>query len=199
MTKSMTGYGRATSSSPLGELVIEVHAVNRRTLEMSVQASKEFLPFDLEMRKIISSKLHRGQVTLRITREFGNMPAGDALKNSLHHLKKQWEEAAASVGLTGDLTLSFLADQMVEMPILDFDEEGVKKALISGLNAALDKMIEMKKSEGQALSSDITDHLRQLEKDLAIAELSAKETPERLAERLAKKLEELSLHYYDRI
>ena len=41
--RSMTGYGRAAVTSTLGELVIEVHGVNRRTLEINVQAGKEFL------------------------------------------------------------------------------------------------------------------------------------------------------------
>ncbi len=67
MIKSMTAYSRASISSPLGRLVIEIHSVNRKMLDMSLYLPKESLAFDIEVRKWLSKSLERGQVTLRLT------------------------------------------------------------------------------------------------------------------------------------
>ena len=43
MFKSMTGFARATSSSNLGDLNLEINSVNRRFLEVNLFLPKAFL------------------------------------------------------------------------------------------------------------------------------------------------------------
>ena len=62
----MTAYSRSSGNSPLGRVVVEIHSVNRKMLDMSLNLPKDLLRFDVEIRKWLSGWLERGQITLRL-------------------------------------------------------------------------------------------------------------------------------------
>ena len=66
MIKSMTAYGRSSKTMPSGRWNVEIHSVNRKFLDISVQLPRDFLAFDIELRKAISAELQRGQVTVKV-------------------------------------------------------------------------------------------------------------------------------------
>ena len=62
----MTAYGRASDTFSLGKLVVEIHSVNRKMRDMLIYLPKDFLRFDIDVRKWIASEIERGQITVRV-------------------------------------------------------------------------------------------------------------------------------------
>lgn len=198
MVRSMTGYGRTIVSTAKGNILLEIHSVNRRSLEISVHAPKEFLAFDIDVRRAISGRLRRGQVTVRINREMGDAAVGYGI-DEIREIHTYWHNVAGQLGLKSEISLPFLAEQASLLPRHDFDEEAMKKALLSGLEKALDGAIAMKEEEGKALAADLEPRLGTLEKEIDAIEKLTPEAPCLLAERLQKRLEELQIADEERV
>ena len=50
MARSMTAYGRAHTKSDMGLFLIEIHSVNRKSLDINTNLPKEFLALDIGLR-----------------------------------------------------------------------------------------------------------------------------------------------------
>jgi len=161
----MTAYGRSSKTTPSGRWSVEIHSVNRKFLDISLLMPKDFLVFDIEMRKVLSESLHRGQVTVKVSLvQEGISP--EIVKRQVHQLKlvKQlYQEVAKELDLDAkeELSLSFLLDQRKDFTAPDSDEkEGVLKLeLLATLKEALASYMKMKEVEGSALSLEIYKYL----------------------------------------
>jgi len=208
MIKSMTAYSRASVNSPLGRFVIEIHSVNRKMLDMSIYLPKDLLWFDIEARKALAKVLERGQVTLRLNvqsegaggKHFSNAAA------QLKNLKEGWEKISSELGFDPkkEIDLPFLVTQLQTAPtsLSKEDEEAIKASLNQVVETALQDLMQMKETEGKALSLDIQKRLKIIEENVAAVEL-LKEKPlthfrQKLLERL-KDLGSLSAEAEERI
>lgn len=194
MIKSMTAYSRASTSSPLGRLVIEIHSVNRKMLDMSLYLPKEFLRFNMDLRKLLAGSLERGQVTLRLTlqSEGSGSTVFSGYLSQLKTLKEGWEKIAADLDYDPGKTidLRFLVSQLQMQAGVESidDEEAVKAVLKAAVEKALEDLMRMKETEGEALVLDILKRLSGIEETLSAVE-SKKELP--LAHYQKKLLERL--------
>lgn len=208
MIKSMTAYSRTSINSPLGRLVIEIHSVNRKMLDMSLYLPKDWLRFDIEIRKWLSQSLERGQITLRLTlqSEGVSQKLFSHYSNQLKILKEGWEKLADKLGYDPSkmIDLPFLVSQLQTTPAPESkeDEEELKSSLKKGVEIALDELMRMKEREGGILSLDIQKRLKIIEDNAAAVE-SRKEIPlthyrEKLIDRL-KEIGHLSSEVEERI
>ncbi len=96
----MTAYGRASDTFPLGKLVVEIHSVNRKMRDMLIYLPKDFLRFDIDVRKWIASEIERGQITVRVAllSETENKQLGQAHLSQLKVLQSEWNEVASGLG-----------------------------------------------------------------------------------------------------
>jgi uncharacterized protein (TIGR00255 family) len=182
MIKSMTAYSRASVSSPLGRLVIEIHSVNRKMLDMSLYLPKDLLRFDIEMRKWLSQFLERGQVTLRLALQSEGV-SGKLMSSysvQLKALKEGWEKLARELGYDSAkmVDLSFLVSQLQTLPSSESkeEEETLKASLKEAVDTALQELMQMKETEGKTLALDIQKRLKIIEENVAAVELK-KEVP----------------------
>jgi len=163
--KSMTAYGRSLHRSAFGQWVIEIHSVNKKTLDFFLLIPKELLQFDLEIRKWISSVVQRGQITVRMNLCHACEDSLVWLRRTeqLKVLKESMEKAALSIGIsTETLTFPFLYEQMKETSCLDFlgQEDLMKKDLQQGVELALQGFLAMKQVEGAHLAVEFQKHLQ---------------------------------------
>lgn len=182
MIKSMTAYSRASGNSPLGRVVVEIHSVNRRMLDMSLNLPKDLLRFDVEIRKWLSGWLERGQITLRLNLQSEGMSGElfSSYSSQLKELKKGWDKLAEELGYASDkvVDLPFLVSQMQVLPSSEAaeDEEALKSSLKSIVEEALQELMKMKEAEGKTLALDIQKRLKVIEENIAAVEL-IKEQP----------------------
>jgi uncharacterized protein (TIGR00255 family) len=195
MTKSMTAYGRASDMFPLGKLVVEIHSVNRKMRDVHVYLPKDFLRFDVDVRKWIASEIERGQITVRATLESAgeSKNLAEARLAQLKELQREWSQIARGLGLdpSENVDLRFLASQMQAEGLLDFKEEEVRSALQRIIHAALDELMQMKLTEGRALALDIQKRLQLIEDQCVVIEGKKEETIERYRKKITERLQEI--------
>ena len=193
MSSSMTGFGRASLSTPFGKLVVEIQSVNRKYADVFVTIPKELSRFEPEVRKAVADFALRGQITLKIyfTPETQNLDSLLPNPETLRHLKQAWEKIAVSAGLKAEpIDLPFL---MLYFPFQqkgDWVDDSVFKFLKEALDTALKELKEMRLKEGKVLFSDLESRLELLEKmNLQVEEL-APQAAKKMGEKLRKTMEE---------
>lgn len=167
MIKSMTAYGRSIYLSSLGQWSVEVHSVNKKSLDFHMVMSKDLLRFDLEVRKHLSNFCKRGQVTVKIF--LHPNPSMIFSKGQIEYfrsMKQGMEKACLELGcLSNEISFPFLYEQMQTVSGLDLSkqEEEMKKDLFIGLGKALQEYMRMKESEGSSLAEALEKHLISVE------------------------------------
>lgn len=167
MLKSMTAYGRASRVTALGRFVVEVQSVNRKHLEIAVLLPKELTRFDADVRKMVGSKVFRGQVTVKISAYFDQSTPSVVMPNLplARQLKAAWDAIAKDLKLEStEFTLEFLVN---EQGVLLYgeelqEEELYRSALSEVLHEALEYFVDMREREGAILQQDISQRLANL-------------------------------------
>jgi len=166
----------------MGRLVVEIHSVNRKMLDMSLHLPRDLLRFDIEMRKWLSKSLERGQVTLRLSLQNGET-SGKVFSNTLDQLKtlkESWEKLCSELGYDAHrmIDLPFLVSQLQSNSSIESkeDEEAIKSALKEAIDTALKDLMKMKEAEGKALGLDIEKRLKTIEENILLIE-QKKELP----------------------
>lgn len=199
MIKSMTAYGRSSKTSSLGRWNIEIHSVNRKFLDLSIHLPKEFLVFDIDVRKALSLEIQRGQVTVKISLLKDGLSSG-LISQQVRQLKIVQDfylEVAKDLNLVSQepFNLSFLLEQrnLVSSAEGSFNEEDVKIDLMVAIQDALAQYTKMKETEGRALSVEMQKYLRQIQDRLVEVERYAPLATENYKKRLFDRVEEVKL------
>jgi len=189
--RSMTGYGRGTAAFDGRQVAVELSAVNRKQAEISLP--RALLELEPRVRDEINAHISRGRLTVVVGlhakdgKRSGalNVAAAKAYRDQLDALRK-------SLKLEGEITL----DQVLRGPgVLDSDDveietEAVWPALRKALKGALDQFVKMRKSEGEALASDLRKRVLAIQKNVKTVGVLAPKVMEHhrgtLLERAAK-------------
>lgn len=172
MLRSMTGFGRASTDTKKGRYVIEVQSVNRRFLDASIFLPREYSSLEIEIRKIISKKLNRGQIIVRLNFYPSDESVVELLPDIkfLKKLKKEWETRASELKLSKEpIDISFLSQQLKIIPMNEKsgEIESDSSEIFKCLNIAIDKLTLMKEKEGAVLFKDILKRLKLIESCLS--------------------------------
>lgn len=175
---SMTGFGRAEVSSPVGSLTVELSSVNNRFLEMSVRIPRQLSLLEMQIRELISSRVNRGQINLSVTLDDTDALVQRTLINKrlAAAYTKQLRALAKELKMEGDISL----EELVLIPDIlkpdkeKVDHEQVWKLVEKALTKALTDLIAMRKKEGQAMATDMQQRLVAMKK--AIAEIEKRST-----------------------
>src|SRR5574341_1056292 len=158
MIKSMTGYGRAEGQNPLGKLVVEVSATNRRYLEVFVGLPQELNYLDKALRDLISKSVKRGRIQLHIDFQ----PTSDKVEFLVDlDLAKNYAEALQV--LCDELELKdeiMLRDILANKDILSLQKmpsksDDMQRFIMEISAQALQEFIKMREREGNVLREDI--------------------------------------------
>ncbi len=195
MLRSMTAYGRASLTTSFGRLTVEVQAVNRKHLEITLSLPKELSPFELEVRRWIADRIFRGQVSVRISAVFDKETPLHVVANIplARKLKEAWDQIAVAVGVDGQSAfhLEMLARE-TELLRYEADskgEEAYRIPLRNAFDAALDQFMQMRIYEGEALHKDIAQRLGSLKQCVDRVVPRATQATEKYREKLIARLE----------
>lgn len=197
MPNSMTAYGRATSKTSFGHLVVEMQSVNRKHLEIQVVLPKELTQFEADVRQWLSGTLHRGQITVRVHATYDAMTPIRVTPNLplARELKKAWDAISQSLGVNSasHFHLEMLAHEteLFSYETMTEDEGLYRDALQQTLQQALVPFIEMRKREGYALELDIRERIALMHKHLELIAGTATNAPQRYREKLMATLEQI--------
>ncbi len=189
MIRSMTAYGRAFSSTSRGSWVVEIHSVNRKGLDFNIFLPRDFLCFDLEVRKLLSAVISRGQVTVKVS-----FQGDDALKSvaRLSSVKQSMEKMAQALGFSMDQITFPLVYEEVKTLSLNVQEH--EQELLSELQVvvqdALKEFLCRRGSEGKILSDSFRQNLELMRSLLQEIESKSLGIQERYQKKILEKLQE---------
>lgn len=190
----MTAFGRAVLSTPLGRFSSEISSLNRKHLDINIALPKELSRFEVDLRKLVSNYVFRGQVTVKISAFFEAMTP-IAVKANLplaRQVKEAWEVIARELKITGELPLTLISKSDVLLYEEEHkDDEMYRQALITIVELALKDFIAMRELEGAALQKDIETRLETLSANIKkIASRSVGAT-EKYRQKLLERLQEV--------
>lgn len=187
----MTAYGRAVA----GVYLVELHSVNRKGLELNVQVPRELLSCDAMIRGWVKSKIERGSVLVRVSRDktTGTL-AGLPRIEELKPIKDHFESLSHALDIQG-LDLPFLCDQLSALGSVSAEPD--QKALETGILEALENLLQMKEQEAKNLVVDIQARLNAVKEGVASIATQAVSAPDILRQRLEEKLRTLQLDPQD--
>lgn len=190
----MTAYGSATLTVPLGRFSVELHAVNRRHLEVHNHLSADLMRFDPEIRKWIGAKVLRGYITVKVCVHYA-LGASIAIKPNLAlaaQYKAAWEAIAQKLETQESFQLSFLknVEELFEEEVRSKEETVLKESLRQVFDQALEKLLEMRILEGAAIKEDISQRLKKIEEVATEIEILGSQAVDKFSTKLHDKLKE---------
>ena len=196
---SMTGYGKGEYKEGGIELTCEIKTVNNRYLDVTVKSPRIFTAYDEVIRSTVREKLTRGHadvyVSLKDKREkpqnlVPDLALATAYVNAAQKIKETFPELAFDVTVSS--VLRYPEVLKADEGEAAADEELVV-ALKSALTAALDRLNEMRKTEGEKLKADMLSRVQTIEG--IVADIS--ERAPLIASEYKKKLETRVKEYLD--
>ena len=158
MIKSMTGFGKAVCECQNRKMVVEIKSLNSKLLDINARIPNGYREKEVEIRNLISNRLHRGKVDFQITIENSGDTSNYSINKSL--AQKYYRELKE---LSLDLDEKDFSDYLLiimRMPdvlvteINEISEEEwseLKKAILQ----AIDEVDMFRKNEGKGLEKDL--------------------------------------------
>ncbi len=192
---SMTGFGRAEVSSPIGSLTVEVTSVNNRFLEMSVRMPRQLSLLEMQIRELISSRVNRGQINLNVTLDDTDAAVQRSLINSrlASAYAKQLKGLQKELKLAGDVSVHdlVLVPDILKPDKERVDHDAVWKMVEKALGKALTDLVAMRKKEGAAMAADMSQRLTAMKKTLAEIEKKSVGAVEYYRDKLTQRINTL--------
>ena len=170
MIRSMTGFGRGEASDDHYKIVIEMKSVNHRYLDLSVKVPRRLSFLEIKIRNYLKERMERGKVDCFVFYE--NLSENDLDLRYNEGLAEEYMNAFQRMkerfGLEDDVRLSTLArcPDVFLMEEKEIDEDELFQMLKVPLDGALEKFLEAREKEGEALKTDLLSKLSDMEKDV---------------------------------
>lgn len=194
MQQSMTGYGRAESTNENFLIKSEVKSLNSKFLDFSPRIPKELSFKEAEIRNLVSDYLKRGKVILNI--EFSIVNSSESTAHVDSELFKayysKFSDLASSVDDTGSdlFKLAIQAPDVIKQQ--ELDPEGLPwKTILDCIKSSLDKCIDFRKNEGEALEEKLKEYISNIYGGLKSVESADSTRAENIRGRIQKNLEDI--------
>ena len=194
----MTGYGEAQSEADGVSYAIEIKTVNNRYLKTIIKLPEltSFLEEDID--KLLRKNISRGTINyaLRVKDTSASM-LFDIDETALQTVAEKLSRAGSSTGIKAEIDLGNLLNLPgIIQPALPDKErvERIKKLVLQISQEALDKLKQMRATEGGYLETDIKKCCTAIEKDLEQIRGRSAIVMQEYAEKLKKRVNELLAH-----
>ena len=157
--ESMTGYGRAEGSSPLGALSVEVRSVNHRFCDISLKLSRKLNPLESCIKELIKSRFSRGRLDMvvRLDATEGSTYRLEPDLGMAHQYLNALRTLKAKLKLKGNISLDMISQTKdIIVPVEDeLDAEVHWEEIRAIIERSLDELKTMRRHEGVALGMDL--------------------------------------------
>jgi uncharacterized protein (TIGR00255 family) len=197
MIKSMTGYGRNELQDKGYKVSVEVRSLNHRFLDVNLRINKLLSGLEERVREFVGEKIKRGRVDLNISFEVYDRTLNfikiDYLL--LEEYLKSFSEVKSKFNLEGSITLNDLIHlpEVIKLENEEINLEEVWEVLKIALEKALEKLIEMRISEGRKLYEDIAKRLEKIAKIVEQIDDLASTMVEDYRRKLEQRIKELGV------
>ncbi len=161
---SMTGYGSSSVelSDGAGQITIALRSVNHRNLDLRFRVGLDIGALEMELRSALRKRLHRGHVdvTIQWNRDEQSTAQVHVDESLAQQLGKALETVNRVSGLDTVIDLSTLT-RFPGVITLESDTRSAlskdhEKAIVDGVQNALDGLIAMRSEEGARIAAELS-------------------------------------------
>ena len=192
----MTGYGNASAQHEGVQFSLELRSLNNRYFKASTRLPDEIAGLEAILESELRQRVNRGSFSLTVKVKVSDAAAtsaitAQALLTYLDHLETV-REKVQDESVQIDLT-QLLALPGVLQPKTDDDALLAKaKATVPQLlNDALDRLVEMRTTEGKALAEDLLSQVDHIREQIAVVAERAPVVVDEYHQRLTARVDEL--------
>lgn len=188
----MTGFGQSYSQMAGIHLTVEILSVNRKHLDINLVMPKHLYRFDPEIRKLLSSYILRGHVTVRIGVVFTEEAPLEVQANVA--MAKQYYQGWMQIIEALELDKKAFSLSLLEKETDLFSYKETKRMelfsefLFQGIKKALEPFMVMRQVEGERLKQDILGRLAKIHGFINSVSISSLDAVERYREKLIEKM-----------
>ena len=189
MVNSMTGHGQASVEQDQFRVAVEIRTVNNRFLKTSINTD---LGTELESRveQQLKATLRRGSVSIRIKTE--NLQSGQRARLNAEVIQSYWTQLSEIAGGSQSINVeSLLTLPGVIEDSEPTDQEELWPVVKKTLAEALQSLVEMRGTEGEAMKFDMVSNIGAIETELASIEKLAPTVSEAYSKRLTDRINKL--------
>lgn len=166
MIKSMTGYGKSSLSINSREYQVEIKTVNHKYIDVNIKMPRIISYLEEDVRKLVVSRIKRGKVDIQISFENYSQDGNDVKINT--ELAQIYIQSLRKLAEAENLSNNIEVTEITKLPDVltiksNLDENETKEELLQVVNEAIDKLIQMRKIEGEKISKDILDKIARIE------------------------------------
>lgn len=193
----MTGFGRAEGSEDWGRWVWEARSVNGKNVDIRLNTPSGLDALDYEARARIKAKFKRGSFQVSLQLELAEQDTGiqintRALTGYARRARIMSQvNGAAAPSFTDFLNARGVASSSGRRSQQALGEEA-QEVVLSGLDQALEALVDSRKEEGASLGGILTSVLDDMQANTAAALTHADAQPGLVRERFVRRLEALA-------
>ncbi len=195
MIRSMTGFGSGRGSASGEELDVEVRSVNHKFCEVKARLPRDLAALEIDATKLVRERLARGGIDVSVRRSGPAAAIAPRVDLVLAEgYARAYEELRVRLGLAGSVTLADMAavEGVIRLDERAIDLDAARQALRGALGIALDALVAMRASEGEALARDLSGRLDAVEELVSRAAALVPQVIEHHRARLAERVQELT-------
>jgi uncharacterized protein (TIGR00255 family) len=196
MIKSMTGFGRGEFNAESGQFIVEIRSVNSRSCNILIKLPENLLSLESQVCSYVGSRISRGQINVSVTfNKDGTEPEKRVILD--RELVKEYIEQLESLRDTFLLSDPVFLNTIATLPgvisIREPKEDASKVwgSLLKALEIAVEQLIETRRSEGDAISSDLSIRLKNMLSVIEHIKTRSPEVIEEYRQRLKERITEL--------
>lgn len=201
MVRSMTGYGKAETTTGRRKITVEIRSLNSKQLDLSVRMPSIFRSVDTEIRSTVSRLMQRGKVDVYVNVETGegakSLAINEALFSAYYRRLMEIGEANSIEWEDGALKGTIIQSILRLPDVVSGETEEAQQEEIDALNAALSAALEhidaFRIAEGCILMTDILLRIGTIEKLLGEVEPFEKARIETIKSRIRENIESVGV------
>jgi len=159
----MTGHGRGESRTKTWAAVVECFSVNRKTAEIIFHCDRAAAWLEPVVRERAMSRVARGRVQVNLTLSHPAGNSGGILDSGRAAVfVREARALQKKLALHGEITLSDVLRAPGVVRSAEPSGEGVKEAVLTALDHALDGLVSTRRREGTTLQAVLDKAIRRL-------------------------------------
>lgn len=191
--RSMTGYGSSERTDEERSVRAEIRSVNQRFLDVQVRSPHALLQVEDRVRSLVESTLSRGRVTVYIEWRTAAEATPSINLEAAHALIRQLRSLTEELSVPGEVNLDILSrfSQIFEEKGDTEEADEVWGVLEPVISEALERLVEMRETEGAKLREELVERLGGIESVVSKIEEVSPDASAMMRDRLTERLRTL--------
>jgi len=158
MIHSMTGYGKSVLQLPNKTISIELKSLNSKSLDLNMRIPSMYKAKELELRKLIASKLQRGKVDFSL---FFEITGEETFTNVNPTVVRKYMKQLEGLASGDAIELLKMAVKMPDAISTERDDidENEWASILNEIHTALEKIELYRLEEGKVLEADFSNRI----------------------------------------